>query len=857
MLADDVSPSRLGRAKADVASLLNRLEGERVGLIAFAGQAVVKCPLTVDYDSFRRALDELDPNSAPRGGTAIGDAIRKSLEVFHAKADRDQAILLITDGDDQQSYPLQAADTAKEQGVTIFAVGLGDSDRGARIPQKQDAQTFVEHNGEQVWSKLDGSLLEQIALKTSGVYVPAGTRAYDLGELYSNYLQGRRGAEGATQQKIRRSEQFQIFLAVALMALLIDLWIVRYPVPYAADSMESVSQPAVHTSRTGRKAPMRALPVLLLSCGTVTGLVGISCDAAEPHTIVREGLRLYSQEHYEKAREKFAEATELLEKQKAAGSDVAAFDEACASHRQGEFEKARDAYLRAGLSQNRTIATSAHFNLGNLSAEQARKLAGEHPESVAVEKRQEILDSLKQAIAAYRHSLELQPDHPQSRRNLELVRHWIKYYSEKWQEQDRQKRRDESNLVQFIEFLIQTETALKKAIQQLPKHARADEFAEIKRAQDELREEIPYLREKIAEELRPKPNPDAPELSAQDSKELEEGITLLQDWADAARNDMAQAAVKIGNRDATGAAKNQQQAIDELEKIWDAVIPFQALLARELAEQTAIARNFSPDMATMRDAGEQTGQMGQDRQQEQVPQNDPLDKSSETQLELTDEKLQTLAELQEKTINKSRLLAPKAQAELNRLPMSSDDLSEGQTPADPEGKKPARIDPEEAKAGYLKAIELAPQAIEQMERAAASMRKKDRIAASAQSEEARRILEEIQNAQPKPPPQEQQNNPEQQTSDDKKQKDDRSGDDQKDQEKNKDEKNQDDKKSEQNQKENGQQKDEPQKAEKQHASQDRIEDALRKVRERQQEKRERDRKMKAQFLGRSPVDKDW
>ena len=93
MLADDVVPTRLGRAKADVSALVNRLEGERVGLIAFAGQAVVKCPLTVDYDSFRRALDELDPNSAPRGGTAIGDAIRKALEVFNANADRDQSIL--------------------------------------------------------------------------------------------------------------------------------------------------------------------------------------------------------------------------------------------------------------------------------------------------------------------------------------------------------------------------------------------------------------------------------------------------------------------------------------------------------------------------------------------------------------------------------------------------------------------------------------------------------------------------------------------------------------------------------------------------------------------------------------------
>ena len=200
MLAEDVPPSRLGRAKADVAALVNRLEGERVGLIAFAGQAVVKCPLTVDYDAFRRSLDELDPGSAPRGGTAIGDAIRKALEVFQARADRDQAILLITDGDDQQSYPLEAAAVAAEHHVTIFTVGLGDADHGARIPQGAESKSYVEYQGHQVWSKLDGSLLKEIALKTSGVYVPVGTRAYDLGELYAKYLQGRRGSEEQSQQ---------------------------------------------------------------------------------------------------------------------------------------------------------------------------------------------------------------------------------------------------------------------------------------------------------------------------------------------------------------------------------------------------------------------------------------------------------------------------------------------------------------------------------------------------------------------------------------------------------------------------------------------------------------------------------
>ena len=229
MLADDVVPTRLGRAKADVSALVNRLQGERIGLIAFAGQAVVKCPLTVDYDSFRRALDELDPNSAPRGGTAIGDAIRKALEVFNANAERDQSILLITDGDDQQSYPLEAAALAAERQVTVFTVGLGDADTGSRVPQKANSSAFMEHEGQQVWSKLDSKLLQEIALKTSGVYIPAGTRAYDLGQLYVDHLQGKRGKDVEGQQRMRRAERYQFFLAIALFALIAD-WCLS---PYA------------------------------------------------------------------------------------------------------------------------------------------------------------------------------------------------------------------------------------------------------------------------------------------------------------------------------------------------------------------------------------------------------------------------------------------------------------------------------------------------------------------------------------------------------------------------------------------------------------------------------------------------
>lgn len=838
MLASDVPPSRLERAKLDVSALINRLEGERVGLIAFAGQAVVKCPLTVDYDSFRRALEELNPDSAPRGGTAIGDAIRKALEVFQAKADRDQAVLLITDGDDQQSYPLEAAAVAAERHVTIFTVGLGDAEKGARIPQKGDANNFVEYQGEQVWSKLNGNLLQEIALKTSGVYIPVSTRAYDLGELYVTHLQGKRGNDSASQQRIRRAEQFQWFLAIALAALLIDLCLS----PYRRSELTSEARSRIRENSESRVdhpnshefGYKTSATFVLLTLSTF----GSDSLAAEPRVSVRDGLSLYANEKYDAAREKFAAASKELDKQKSAAAAIAAFDEACAWHRQGELDKARDAYLRAGLSQDRSLATAAHFNLGTLAAEHARKLAGEQPEAIPVEKRQEILDQLKQAIVAYRHCLELQPEHSSSRRNLELVRQWIKHYSDKWREQDRQKRRDESNLIAFLEYLIQTQEALRETAKHLPATATADAFAELKRAQEELREEIPTLREKIAHDLRPQTPPGAATTPPQNSKEIEEGIALLQGWVDTAEQKMSAAASRLSARKPDMAVPQQQAAIDELDKIWDAVIPFHPLLAKDLADQTAIARTLNPAVSD-------------DKQPETS--SDEKTAAELPMLDLADEDLLKLSEAQERTLKRTRLLVPKAEAELQQLENAP--APPPKSPADkdePNGDKAqaTQVDLEQAKAGFRKAIELAPQAVEQQEAAVESLKKKDRPPAAQHAEAARKILEEIQQAQPK------NNQQDQQKKDDDKSQDkneDQKKDEPKPDDKKPDEKKSDEEKKDQQKKDDQKQQQKPQPQ----VSSDRLEDALRKVRERQQEKRERDRKLKAQIFGRAPVDKDW
>ncbi len=225
MLAEDIAPNRLDRAKADVHDLLAELPGERVGLIAFAGKPVVKVPLTTDQGFFCHMLDGLHTRSAPRGGTLIGDAIRKGLECMPQRENRDQVMLLITDGEDHDSFPYEAAKVAAQRGVKIFTVGLGDADEGTRVPIRgEDGKLhYLKHDGQEVWSKMDKQLLEKIAKDSGGAYIPAGTKAYDLGKIYQDHLAALTHGDLETQKRKRYHDRFQWFLCFAVVFLLADM----------------------------------------------------------------------------------------------------------------------------------------------------------------------------------------------------------------------------------------------------------------------------------------------------------------------------------------------------------------------------------------------------------------------------------------------------------------------------------------------------------------------------------------------------------------------------------------------------------------------------------------------------------
>ncbi len=224
MLAEDLAPNRLGRAKIWVQDVLAQAQGDRVAVVAFAGEAVVKCPLTLDYGFAATALSDLSIESVSRGGTLIGDGIRRCLdEVFEEDDPSFKDIILITDGEDHESFPLDAAKKAGDAGVRIIAIGIGDETVGRPIEitdPRTGQKAAVKYQGETVLTKLDAPALREItSASKDGVYFNVATGTIDLDDVYKRLVRQAEQKELETTQQERHIDRFQIFLAAALNLL--------------------------------------------------------------------------------------------------------------------------------------------------------------------------------------------------------------------------------------------------------------------------------------------------------------------------------------------------------------------------------------------------------------------------------------------------------------------------------------------------------------------------------------------------------------------------------------------------------------------------------------------------------------
>lgn len=410
MLAEDVAPNRLERAKAEIADLLTYLDGNQVGIIAFAGRASVLSPMTPDFSFLRLVLEGIGVHSATRGGTRLEEPIRKALAGFGPPGDAARAILLITDGEDQDSFPLDAARAAAELGVRIIAIGFGD-ENGSEIyvtDRRSGArERILDASGRPVLSRLDGDLLREIALTTQGAYVPAGTGLLDLESIYEQHIARLTRAQLTARRKLVREEVYQWAVLAGLILLISSVVVSGGRIDLSGPSLRSafwalaMLLPLLAHTPPARANPNAALPA---AAEPDAGAAGSSAvlDGGVPPLEAGAALSDLDPEldpgpepEPEDPREVYNRGITAI-----GDHDLEAAEQA--------FRKAR----RDGGGDG-TLRFHAAYNLGWALAHQAEALQESDPDQA--------LRTLYEASDWLRDALRLRPDDTDARHNLEVV----------------------------------------------------------------------------------------------------------------------------------------------------------------------------------------------------------------------------------------------------------------------------------------------------------------------------------------------------------------------------------------------------------------------------------------------------
>ena len=373
MLARDIKPNRLARAKREIVDLVDMLEGDRVGLVAFAGTAFLQCPLTLDYGALDLFLDAMGPERMPIGGTNLARALNTSLDAFDPDSDTDKGVILITDGEATTGDWREAAERARDMGVKVFCVGVG-APGGAPVP---DGGGYArDDRGNVKVALLDEAALTEIASLTGGEYVRSVAGDMDLERIYFQDIRGTMEVSTlkAEREKVME-DRFQWLLALALTAFFAEM--VVAPV--------------------GRR---RAAALLLA--------LALLAPASVVHAR-DEGVAAYDAKEYEKA------LSSLLQGQIERPDDPAMFyNLGNVYYRMGEFEKARQNYSEALERGGADLRRHAFYNMGNAAFR---------------------MEDFADAVALYEKALELDPADEEAASNLEIARRMLEEQKRRQQQE--------------------------------------------------------------------------------------------------------------------------------------------------------------------------------------------------------------------------------------------------------------------------------------------------------------------------------------------------------------------------------------------------------------------------------------
>lgn len=396
MLSNDVPPNRLQRVKLAAQDLLNELQGDRAGLIAFAGRAFLQAPLTIDYTAAVSAINDLDTNTIPEGGTNISAAIELAVGTFGKSAIGNRALIVFTDGEELNGDAVKTAKAAADAGVRVFTVGVGTPE-GSLIPINSETggTAFVkDSNGQVVKSKLDEKRLQEIAEATAGFYLHLEDGPRTMNQLFTEGLAKMQTGEIDDRMSRRPIERYQWPLGAALLALT-ACYLVR----------ERKRERVAARSRMEAKPALATLALLVLFARTSL--------AAAP------GLDAYRNDKYSEAYQEFERT--LKDHPNTHAADKIQFDAGAAAYKMGDYTKALEWFSKSLLSKDKSLQEKSHYNIGRTLEERADR----------AQTNEKALGDLGNAQSHYEEALKIDPKDERARANLEEVKKKIEQLKKK------------------------------------------------------------------------------------------------------------------------------------------------------------------------------------------------------------------------------------------------------------------------------------------------------------------------------------------------------------------------------------------------------------------------------------------
>lgn len=375
MLAQDIRPNRLERAKLALRDFAVRLNGDRIGLLPFAGASFLFCPLTTDYEAFADSLAALNSETIPKGGTGIGAVIREAVNVLAGNSNY-KVLVLITDGEDLGQDALNAADLARQEKMIIHTVGVG-TPQGSLIPLPAGGGNFIKDENGFVVSKLDEQTLAAIAETTGGIYAPLGAMGEGLDAVYQRKLAMIPKEEQGVRKKNVPIERFQWPLSAAVLLFSAEFLLIGRRRPLRLPFIATV----------GRRRKKKMAAAALLCCGLSFHHAAARAD---------EGGELFRAGQYKEA------AAYYQSRMAQGGSPALHFNLGAALHKLGQHDVAAEEFRRALQTDDLSVQEKSYYNRG--VSQYAAGLEAERQEHLpqAVEQLQQAEESLKAALSLNR-----------------------------------------------------------------------------------------------------------------------------------------------------------------------------------------------------------------------------------------------------------------------------------------------------------------------------------------------------------------------------------------------------------------------------------------------------------------------